>query len=279
MFPHSVLKLTLPNPRPGPELIACLVVLLQGTVAFGQGMRPLTTESADTLEWGRGDIEIGIGTFQTRVLGQRGQLWEIPQLAARVGLGPTAELRLQGNGLLDFDPDSGDDAREPGDFTFWAKVRFWKGTGFQPVVAGRIGVKLPVTSNESGLGTDETDFLAQLILSQKVSRSRLHLNLGLAVLGDPTRTSAQSDAFTYALAAGVPLGGRARLVGEIAGQQGPGRFFDRSFVRAGVRWEAAGAVWDTGVSAGLIDESEDWGIVAGMTRGFSWTPKEAAPSR
>ena len=247
------------------------------SAASGEGMRPLITESADTLEWGRGDIEVGIGSFQTRVQGQRGQLWEIPQLAARVGLGPTSELRVEGNGIVAFDPDTGDDAREPGDFTFFTKVRFWKGTGFQPVVAGRIGVKLPITSQESGLGTDETDFFAEVILSQNVSRARLHLNLGLAILGDPTRNSEQNDTFTYSLAAGTPIGSRTRLVGEIAGQQGAGTVFDRSFARAGVRWDAAGAVWDFGASFGLIDESEDWGIIAGMTRGFTWTPKEAAP--
>ncbi len=260
------------------SMVSALILGLCST-ASGQGMRPLTTESADTLEWGSGEVEVGIGSFQTRLQGQRGQLWEIPQLAARVGLGPTSELRVEGNGAMAFDPDTGDDAREPGDLTFWAKVRFWKGTAFQPVVAGRIGVKLPITSEESGLGTDETDFFAQLILSQNVSSSRLHLNLGIAVLGDPTRNSAQNDTLTYALAAGTPIGSRARLVGEIAGQQGAGTSFDRSFVRAGVRWEAAGAVWDVGASFGLIDESEDWGIIAGMTRGFTWTPKEAAPKR
>ncbi len=266
------------KPVASPSILAPLVLGgLMCVPVLAQSERPLSTETANTLSWGSGEFELGLGTFRTRVERRRGQLWQLPQLAGRAGIGPTAELRIEGSGIVWFDPDDGGDRREPGDFTLWTKVRFWKGTPFQPVVAGRIGVKIPVTSNESGLGTDEVDFLVQVILSQRISRSDLHLNLGLAVLGDPDRKAAQNDAFNYSVGAVIPLTDKIKLLGEISGQQGQGSRFDRSFVRAGVRWQSGNTAWDAGLSAGLIDESEDWGIIAGMTRAFTWTPKEAIP--
>jgi len=256
--------------------LATVVALPLCAPALAQSHRPLTTESADTLQWGQGQVEIGVSTFRLTPprRGDKGRLWSFPDLGASVGLGPTAELQVEGSGILRFDSESADSATEPGDWTFWTKVRFWRGTPFQPVVAGRLGVKLPVTTNETGLGTDQTDFFAHVILSQRVSGARLHLNLGVAILGEPTRPTAQNDALTYGFAWEIPLHEKATLIGEIAGQDGTGALFDRSYVRSGVRWEAAGVRWDAALSAGLIDESEDWGLTAGVVLPFSWKPKE-----
>lgn len=262
-----------------PALLITMALWLWEPAA-AQSHRPLTTESADTLEWGKGQVEIGVSTFRLRppLRGDDGRLWNLPELGASVGLGPTAELQVEGAGVMFFDADERDSATEPGDWTFWTKVRFWRGTPFQPVVAGRLGVKLPVATNETGLATDSTDFFAHVILSQRVSGARFHLNLGVAVLGLPTRASAQVDALTYGLALEAPLPGRPTLVGEVAGQRGSGTLFDRSFVRVGVRWEAAGVRWDAALTAGLIDQSEDWGVTTGVVLPFSWKPTEGIPS-
>ena len=261
------------------RLALAFLALGAAPAAHAQSDRPLTTEPAATLGWGDVEIELGAAGFRTRDPGgERGRLWMLPTVAAVAGIGPAADLKIEGSALLHFDPESGDSRREPGDFTIWTKVRFWRGTPFQPVVAGRVGVKIPITSDESGLGTDETDFFAQIILSQKVSRARLNLNLGLAVLGDPGEPAAQNDALTYGVSGVLPLGARVRIVGEVAGQQGTGTAFDRSFARAGARWNAAGVVWDAALSVGFIDQSEDWGFLGGVVLPISWTPKEGAPA-
>lgn len=259
-------------------LLGILGLAALGSPAAAQSDRPLTTEPATTLGWGELQVEIGAATFRTRDLGgRRGRQWSFPTLAATAGIGPAADLRLEGSALVRFDPESGRSVQEPGDFTFWTKVRFWRGTPFQPVVAGRIGVKIPSTSDESGLGTDETDFFAQLILTQSVSKARLNLNIGLAILGDPERNSDQNDAFSYGVSCVVPVSERLRIVGEVAGRQGTGTTFDQSYARAGARWMAAGVLWDAALTVGFIDQSEDWGAVAGVTLPFSWKPKEGTP--
>lgn len=272
---------TLPrSPRgPGAPLAIGAAVLCLATPARAQSDRPLTTEPAGTLAWGSIEVELGVSTFRKRSPdGERGRVWNVPTLGAVAGVGPAADLKIEGAAITQFDPRRGDTQREPGDFFLWTKVRFWRGTPFQPVVAGRLGVKIPVSSDESGLGTDETDFFAQLILSQHVSQARLNLNLGLAILGDPERRATQNDALTYGLAWVVPWGERVRIVGEVAGQQGAGSVFDRSFARLGARWKAAGVLWDAALSIGFIDQSEDWGVLAGVALPFSWKPKEGAPT-
>jgi len=270
------------RPRRRRALAGCLVaagwLAAFGSPALAQSDRPLTTEPATTLAWGDIELELGVESFRIpNPTGTRTRLWNAPTLAAVAGIGPAADLRIEGAVLTWINPESGASAREPGDFTIWTKVRFWRGTPFQPVVGGRLGVKIPITSNESGLGTDETDFFAQVILTQQVSRARLNLNLGLAILGDPQRVAAQSDAITYGLGCVVPVGGRLRIVGEVAGRQAPGSVFDRSFARLGARWQAAGVLWDAALTAGFIDQSEDWGALAGVTLPFRWKPKEGIP--
>lgn len=283
--PLVVRSASLDRIRPISLLLAGLTAaLLASAAALAQSERPLATEPALTLPEGQAQAEAGLSWFEGRDLaGREGHLWSLPTLAAVVALGPAADLRVEGAALVGFEPEDGggnggrDARREPADFTFWTKVRLWRGTRLQPVVAGRLGVKLPVTSDESGLGTDEVDFHAQVLLSQTLPSVRLNLNLGIAVLGDPGRQAAQNDALTYGLSGVFPLGGRVRVVGEVAGRQGPGTFFDRSHARVGARWERGRVVWDAALSAGFIDESEDWGIIAGATLPFTWKPKEEAP--
>jgi hypothetical protein len=269
-------------------IILLLVGSCAGPLAIApapaQSDRPLATEPAHTLPVGEAQAEVGVTWFEGRDLaGNEGSLWGLPALAGVVGIGPAADLRVEGSALVGFEPEGGQGAddvdaqREPGDFTFWTKVRLWRGTRLQPVVAGRLGVKLPVTSDESGLGTDEVDFHAQVLLSQTLDSARLNLNLGIAILGDPSRQASQNDALTYGLSGVFPLGGRVRILGEVAGRQGPGTFFDRSHARVGARWEQGGILWDAALSAGFIDESEDWGVLAGATFPLTWKPKEEPP--
>jgi hypothetical protein len=264
------------SPRRALSLIAAFSLIATArTPAAAQSDRPLTTEPAQTLTWGEVQVELGVSSFRTRGdPGERGYLWNVPTVAAVAGIGPAADLKVEGSAVVSFNPERGESVREPGDFTFWTKVRFWRGTPFQPVVAGRIGVKIPVTSDESGLGTDETDFFAQAILSQNIAQSRLNLNLGLSILGDPRQRTTQNDAFAYGVSWVVPLSDAVRVVGEVAGRQGPGTLFDSSFARLGARWNAAGVVWDAALSAGFIDSSEDWGVLAGVVLPFTWKPKE-----
>jgi hypothetical protein len=252
--------------------------------ALAQSDRPLTTEPAHTLPVGEARVEVGLAWLEGRdVNGNEGSVWGLPTLAGVVGIGPAADFRVEGTALAGFEPEHGqgngdpDSQREPGDFTFWTKVRLWRGTRLQPVVAGRLGVKLPVTSDESGLGTDEVDFHAQVLLSQTLDAARLNLNLGIAILGDPSRQASQNDALTYGLSGVFPLGERVRILGEVAGRQGPGTLFDRSHARLGARWEQGGVLWDAALSAGFIDESEDWGVLAGATFPITWKPKEEPP--
>ena len=77
------------------------------------------------------------------------------------------------------------------------KVRFVSERGGRPALGVRFATKLPNASNESGLGLDTTDFLATLLVGKTLGPVRLAGNLGMGILGDPTRGDRQNDVLLY----------------------------------------------------------------------------------
>lgn len=85
-------------------------------------------------------------------------------------------------------------------------------------------VKLPNASNESGLGTDETDFLARGWLAWEKERWILQADTGMAILGDPNQDAAQDDAALVALRGAAALGPvwlDARVDGRLPSPRNP----------------------------------------------------------
>lgn len=78
----------------------------------------------------------------------------------------------------------------PGDLRLLTDLRLWR----PGAVEGRLAwwAKLPNADDEKELGTDETDLHFGLDLSRPQGPARLRARLGVAVLGDPRRATAQS---------------------------------------------------------------------------------------
>ena len=74
----------------------------------------------------------------------------------------------------------------------------------------RFATKLPNASNESGLGLDTTDFYASLLVAKTVQSVRIVGNIGLGILGDPTRGDRQNDVLTYGVSFARALTQRPR---------------------------------------------------------------------
>jgi hypothetical protein len=248
-------------------LVSLLVFILGATPAWSLGPRPLETEEAWPIE--KGTVQLSIGfeyqednvlPFDTRTRNR--ELLRFPLIGAAIGIGERVELQALYD-ILTLE-ERGDDETGSGDLRLATKIGIFKESAY-PAVGLRFGTKLPNANRDDRLGTDETDFFASLLFSKNIERAAVHLNAGLAILGDPRPAGGQDDVFTYGFAVVVPTN-PLELVVEINGQAFGQENNDRSLLRGGVRWEIfEWVVLDAAGGIGLTDETEDWSVTGGLT--------------
>jgi hypothetical protein len=148
-------------------------------------------------------------------------------------------------------------------------------TESRPAVGFRFATKLPNASNESGLGLDTTDFYASLLFGKTVRQLRMVGNLGLGILGDPTRGDRQNDVFTYGFSLVRAVTSSVDVVGEINGRanmradEPPVGTESRGALRGGFRVTKGAGRFDGGLIVGLTSRDPDFGFTAGFTYVFN----------
>jgi hypothetical protein len=250
--------------------------------------RPLVTEDPETVGGGRILLEAGIEMQRDMfypVSGLTGNRVVLPSLSISVGLSSIAELQLDGafyqrlnvterrtaplSHLLDF---AGDESTDVDDLVVATKLRLIPEGTRRPSFGLRLATKLPNASNESGLGTDLTDFFASLLVAKTVQSTRLVFNGGIGILGDPTSTvPEQNDVLTYGASIARAMTTGAELVGEINGRfnstQNPDPGAEsRAVIRFGGRYTRGPVRVDAAVLFGLTDSDPS----IGLTTGFTW---------
>jgi len=236
---------------------------------------------------GRILFEVGIDykrDVSLPVSGLRGNLLAVPPLGVSVGVSSIAEIQIDGglyqklniteripgapfSSLLALDSESTADVD---DIHIGAKIRFLSESAGRPAMALRFSTRLPNASNESGLGKDMQDFTAGLIAGKTVQSIRVVTNLGLLILGNPTRAAAQDDLLTYSLSVARAISQNAELVGEFAGRANfanlvtPGAE-DRGVLRFGARYTQSGVRLDAGLMLGLTARDPSIGVTGGLT--------------
>lgn len=261
-------------------LLTATLLLAIPTAASGQ-QRPLRTDTAELAGVGWVRAENGIEFLQRKrfsLSGLEGDLTRVGVASFQIGVGEYAELQISGV-LRDFlsverrdaapiPPDfAGSSTSAIGDLMLGTKLRLATERGRRPAFAFKFAVELPNASNESGLGSDETNFHAALLASKRIAGAVLSANVGLAILGSAVEPNHQSDMLTYGVAAVVPVHRRIRLVGEVAGREGTERIGNEPSgqARAGVQIVAGGVRWDVAAVAGLRHFDPRSGIVFGVT--------------
>ncbi len=268
------------------RLVLLLLALPVGTL-LGQ-QRPLITERAETLEKGHILFDLGFEFLQEAVVplsGLRGDLTRVGVVGFRYGVAENVEIAILGSlqdslninsrftapnsDRLDF---SGDSTNDFGDFTLASKVRLMAEKPGLPGLSLRLAVELPNTSNESGLGIDETNVYTTLLFQKSVGPLTVLGNAGAAILGDPVEGGAQDDLFTYGLAGLIAAHPKLNLLAEVYGRSGPGGIGteDQSRVRAGFQIKAGGVSWDIAGFWGLEDTDPDSGLIIGFSKEFSF---------
>jgi hypothetical protein len=249
-------------------LISLLVFIFGATPAWSLGPRPLETEEAWPIDRGTLQLSLGIEYQDDNILpfdtrGRDREVLRAPVFGAALGVSERVEIQAIYD-LLSLDEDRGDDEYGSGDLRLFTKIGILKESAY-PAVGLRFGTKLPNANRDDRLGTDETDFFASLLFSKNIERGAVHLNAGLAILGDPRPAGGQDDVFTYGFAVVVPTN-PLELVVEINGQAFGQENNDRSLLRGGARWEIfEGVVLDAAGGIGLTDETEDWSVTGALS--------------
>jgi len=258
--------------------------------AYAQ-QRPLVTEDPETIGAGRVLIEGGLDygrDAEFPASGLEGHLLRVPLIGVSIGVSSIAEIQIDGGlynhlsitergpaPLASMVTATGDSTSSIEDLVIGTKVRVVSEGMSQPSVALRFATKLPSASNENGLGLDTTDFFASLLMAKTVQSVRIVGNVGLGILGDPTRGDRQNDVLTYGLSFARALSQAAEVVGEVngradtrAGDPPPGTE-SRSTVRFGGRYTIGTLRADAAILFGITSSDPGVGFAAGFTYVFN----------
>ena len=271
--------------------VAALGIAVAQAATVGAQQRPLVTE--DPLTVGGGQILLETGVDWARDItfpasGLRGNLVSGPTLGISVGVGPIAEIQIDGSfyrqltireripaplsSVLSF---TGDKTSSIDDFVIATKLRLLNEGPGRPAIGMRFATRLPNASNESGLGQDTTDFYAAFLVGKTVRSFRLVGNVGVAIVGDPTVAARQEDLLTFGMSLARAVVGGLELVTEYNGRMNvaasspvPGTE-SRGVARAGLRFTRGPVRLDAAALAGATSSDLDLGATAGLTWVFT----------
>lgn len=275
-----------------------VLVLLAALLWTGRAdaqQRPLVTEDPETIGSGLVLLEAGFDHLREVVYpvsGLTGNLLRVPTVGVSFGVSSIAEIQIDGGlynrltvtsrdvnaplaAMLDV---TGDQTTDFEDIVIGTKLRLVSETAGRPAIGVRFATKLPNASNESGLGLDTTDFHGSLLVGKTVQSIRVVGNVGMAILGDPTRGDRQNDVLTYGLSLARAVAQGLEVVGEVNGRldvrdgEPPPGTDSRGAFRVGGRFTRGTVRLDGGVILGMTARDPSFGFTAGLTwvfRGFT----------
>ena len=124
-----------------------------------------------------------------------------PLIMARVGMigwhqgiSENVNLDIDWRGYLFATLRNGSKVNDWGDATIATRIQFNSEKVFTPAFGLRTAVKLPNTKYlPYGLGSNQTDFFAHLLMTKHLGVVETRLNVGLGIIGDPKNPGAQDD--------------------------------------------------------------------------------------
>jgi hypothetical protein len=266
------------------------IVLVTASAADAQ-QRPLVTEDPETVGTGRILVEAGLTQSQDRTFsgsGLTGNLLQVPQVGLSIGVGPIAEIQIDGGfysrlnitdreaaPLSDRLEINGDTTSSVDDIVVGAKIRLVGETASRPAFGLRLVTKLPNASNESGLGLNTMDFFAALLVGKTAGSTRFVGNAGLGILSDPIENARQTDVLPYGFSIARAIAEGLEVVGEVNGHVQFSEEFpppgaeSHAVFRAGVRYTRGPGRVDAGLLIGATSKDPSIGFTVGYTHVFT----------
>jgi hypothetical protein len=252
--------------------------------ALGQ-QRPLKTDDAEILKTGRVRADFGVEFLQRQrysLSGLEGDLIRMGVASIHVGVGDYAEFQISGvvQDVLSISSRTtpvipsevqGNSTTDFGDLKLGTKLKLADEKGARPALSFKFAVELPNAKHDSGLGTDQTEFYASILVKKHFGRSQILGDIGFAILGSPVLMGRQADPLTYGVAAIVPVYSRLNIVAEIYGRQGPPNRLgneNKSQALAGIQFWTGKIRWDLAGVAGLMHFDPKSGVIVGASYEF-----------
>lgn len=268
-----------------------LALVLGVSVPARAQQRPLVTEDPETIGAGRLLVEMGVDYGRNQkfpVSGLTGNLWTVPTLGVSIGISSIAEIQIDGGPYQWMNITM----REPGplasevtaigtktdsvtDLVVATKLRLVSETATRPSFGIRLATKLPTATNESGLGLDTMDFHASLLAGKTTASTRLVVNAGLGILGDPTQGDRQTDVLLYGLSLARAVRTGIEVVAEangrlrLSGGDDPTGGEHRTIFKGGARYTFGPGRLDAAVLVGATSSDPDIGFTVGYTHVFN----------
>ena len=265
-------------------------MLVSAAQTFAQ-QRPLVTEDPETVGAGRILVETGFDYLRDvdyPVSGLRGHLRRFPLIGLSLGVGSIGEVQIDGGlynhlqiterrvaPLSSMFTKTGDTTSDVEDVTVGTKVRLVSEGTSRPSIALRSATKLPMASNEGGMGLDTMDFFSSLLIAKTVQSVRVVGNVGMGILSDPTRGERQNHVLIYGVSFARAVTQKAEVVGEVNGRANtrdgtpPPGTGSLSTLRFGARYTAGPVRADGALLFGLTTVDPGFGMTAGFTYVFS----------
>ncbi|HEY2432483.1 MAG TPA: hypothetical protein VGI12_07390 [Vicinamibacterales bacterium] len=274
------------------ERLFILAVALLTAVPAAAQQRPLVTEDPEVVGAGMILVEGGFDFSHDIVYptsGLQGNLLRVPLLGLSFGLSSIAELQIDGGPydhlsishtgvgpapLAGMVTVTGDSTHDVDDIVVATKIRVLSETPSRPSFGLRFATRLPNAGNESGLGLDTTDFHVQMLVGKTARSVRIVGNIGLGILGDPTRGDNQNDVLDFGLSIARAVKEGVEIVGEVNGRAStrggtpPVGTEGRGMMRLGGRITRGTTRFDAGILFGMTSRDPSVGFTAGVTYVF-----------
>ncbi len=261
------------------SLLGLLLVSFVSTQA-----QNLILQTADALTLGKGKLEAGVGIEY--LAKSHSPAPDIPQSSFRIfvasahyGVAENVNFDLDWRGRLLATFENGRHGSDWGDLIVSTRITLIHEKPGASYVGLRTAVKLPSTSYlPYRLGSDQTDFHAQLLLADNFPGVQTRLNIGLSILGNPQAPGSQDDVYSLQGAILFPLGETAHLFMEMIGLTGykddDAKLASRLGVTANaglIEWTLYGSLRLAGNNrdfGNAFEQSENWGVGLMFTRVF-----------
>ncbi len=222
--------------------------------------RPLATDDAGTVEKGQFQLELGFdGTRQDNHDREFN-----PSMTLSYGLLERMDLGI-GSGYLFLHPKEGEKESGLNDTEVKLKYRLMDEKDWRPALAVTGTIKIPTASKSKGLGSGQTDFGINTIVTKNLGkRFALHLNLGYTFIGEDK----VDNELNCSLGGQFILTDKWALVGEIVGANNlNGRKGDDplSGLIGAYYLITNKIVWDAGLEIGMSKAAPDFRFTTGLT--------------
>jgi hypothetical protein len=243
--------------------IFCISLLVLGLIFPLQAQRPiLFTETPNSV--GDGKLLAGFGVEYLKkgeAIPLKAPVWllKVPVSRAYIGVGEIADVLIDWRGRLLAAQGTGKHVSDWGDVGIGTKINFLKESRSHPSLGMMYLVKLPNTSHDELLGSNQTDFFLTFLAAKRFGDVHARVNLGLGILDDPEHSQSQLDIYTMSAALILPVGLKHNVFVEWAGFFGSYSDQAKFTARGGIQITILDAEWSGFGSLRVIGDEKDFG--------------------